>query len=61
MFNQGPSTSRERETLLLLRAALPEYEINPHMRLANVIKGKLSSRGLWARGLWVSMSWGNTD
>jgi len=28
--------------LLLLREALPEYEINPHMRLANVVKGKLS-------------------
>jgi hypothetical protein len=42
MFRQGPSTSRERETLLLLREALSEYEINPHMRLANVVKGKLS-------------------
>lgn len=41
MFNQGPSTIRERETLLLLRKALPEYEINPHMRLANVVKGRL--------------------
>jgi len=42
MFRRGPSTSRERETLLLLREALSEYEINPHMRLANVVKGKLS-------------------
>ena len=42
MFIKGPSTKRERETLLLLREALPEYEINPHMRLANVVKGKLS-------------------
>lgn len=42
MFKQGPSTNRERETLLLLREALPEYEINPHMRLANVVKGKLA-------------------
>lgn len=42
MFKQGPSTSRERETLLLLREALPEYEINPHMRLANVVKGRLA-------------------
>jgi cell division protein FtsB len=42
MIIKGPSTKRERETLLLLREALPEYEINPHMRLANVVKGKLS-------------------
>jgi len=28
--------------LLLLREALPDYEINPHMRLANVVKGKLA-------------------
>jgi hypothetical protein len=41
MLKQGPSTNRERETLLLLRETLPEYEINPHMRLANVVKGKL--------------------
>lgn len=27
--------------MLLLREALPEYEINPHMRLANVVKGKI--------------------
>lgn len=45
MFKQGPSTKRERETLLLLREALPEYEINPHMRLANVVKGKLPYTG----------------
>lgn len=42
MFREGPPTNRERETLLLLREALSEYEINPHMRLANVVKGKLS-------------------
>ena len=45
MFTQGPSTNRERETLLLLREALPEYEINPHMRLANVVKGRLAYIG----------------
>lgn len=45
MFKQGPSTNRERETLLLLRKALPEYEINPHMRLANVVRGKLAYTG----------------
>lgn len=45
MFKQGPSTNRERETLLLLREALPEFEINPHMRLANVVKGKLPYTG----------------
>lgn len=48
MFKQGPSTNRERKTLLLLREALPEYEINPHMRLANVVKGKV--RYTWALG-----------
>jgi len=42
MIKRGPSTKRERETLLLLRQALPEYEINPHMRLANVVRGRLS-------------------
>lgn len=45
MSKQGPSTNRERETLLLLREALPEYEINPHMRLANVVKGRLAYIG----------------
>jgi len=42
MIKRGPSTKRERETLLLLRQALPEYEINPHMRLANVVRGRLN-------------------
>jgi len=42
MIKRGPSTQRERETLLLLRQALPEYEINPHMRLANVVRGRLN-------------------
>ncbi len=46
MFSQGPSTNRERQTLLLLRKALPEYEINPHMRLANVVKGKVPYTGV---------------
>jgi very-short-patch-repair endonuclease len=48
MSSQRPSTNRERETLLLLRDALPEYEINPHMRLANVVKGKVPYS--WALG-----------
>jgi len=41
MTKRGPSTKRERETLLILRQELPEYEINPHMRLANVVRGRL--------------------
>ncbi len=36
-----PSTNHERHVLLLLRKLLPEYEINPHMRLANVVRGKI--------------------
>jgi len=42
MIKRGPSTKRERETLLILRQALPKYEINPHMRLANVVRGCLN-------------------
>ncbi len=43
MKSKGPSTERERQTLVMLRDALPEYEINPHMRLANVVKGRIKT------------------
>ncbi|MBI5658371.1 MAG: DUF2726 domain-containing protein [Nitrosomonadales bacterium] len=37
----GPSTARERKTLEFLRSALPEHEVNPHMRLANIVRSKI--------------------
>lgn len=41
MTRQGPSNEWELETRRILQEQLPEYDIDPHIRLANVIKGKI--------------------
>jgi very-short-patch-repair endonuclease len=37
----GPSNGWELKTREILREALPEYDVDPHMRLANVVKGRI--------------------
>lgn len=37
---QGPSNNWELVTRRILQEQLPEYDIDPHMRLANVVKGR---------------------
>lgn len=37
----GPSNNWELETRRILQEKLPEYDIDPHMRLANVVKGRI--------------------
>lgn len=41
MAIQGPSNEWELETRKILQEQLPEYDIDPHIRLANVIKGRI--------------------
>ena len=40
MKAQGPSNGWELETRRILESQLPEFDIDPHMRLAHVVKGR---------------------
>ncbi len=41
MNTQGPSNNWELETRRILQQQLPEYDVDPHMRLANVVQGRV--------------------
>lgn len=41
MKEAGPSNSWELKTREILRSVLPEYDIDPHMRLSNVVSGRI--------------------
>lgn len=43
MKASGPSNNWELQTREILRNALPEYDIDPHMRLSNVVKGRIET------------------
>ena len=43
MRASGPSNNWELKTREILRSVLPEYDIDPHMRLSNVVKGRIAA------------------
>jgi very-short-patch-repair endonuclease len=43
LSTSGPSNNWELQTREILRNALPEYDIDPHMRLSNVVKGRIAA------------------